>query len=168
MRFNCRWRTDSYMLGYQNKLTTHSLEQTHQLGKKIGRGITAPMVIALSGELGSGKTAFVQGLASGLDVPDTYYVTSPTFTLINEYHGRLRLFHVDLYRLEKKFDLEEIGLDEILHSQGVVAIEWAEKMPLSFLDDYLAVVFSIIDDASREISFFAYGHLPLNLINALA
>jgi tRNA threonylcarbamoyladenosine biosynthesis protein TsaE len=81
-------------------ITTHSVEETRELGRKIGLLIKQPFIIALIGDLGCGKTAFVQGLALGLGVPADYYITSPTFTLINEYPGRWPLFHVDLYSLE--------------------------------------------------------------------
>lgn len=147
--------------------TSHSFEETQALGKKIGSLIAAPAMLALTGELGSGKTAFVQGLASGLDVPEEYYITSPTFTLINEYPGRLRLFHVDLYRLGSDSDLQEIGLYDILEGDGVVVIEWAEKLPEDLLSTYIAIGFSIVDDVTRKINLIAYGHNAVGLIKAL-
>ena len=104
---------------FEFQITTDSPEATKQLGEKIGRHIDANMVIALFGDLGSGKTAFVQGLARGLDVPDGYYVTSPTYTLINEYPGRHTLYHIDLYRIDSPVDFAEIGIDEILYNNGV-------------------------------------------------
>ena len=100
------------MFGSQFKITTQTAQETQKLGIKIGQRITHPLVIGLSGDLGSGKTAFVQGLAEGLEVPGEYYITSPTFTLINEYPGRFPLIHIDLYRLDDIRDLEDIGLDE--------------------------------------------------------
>ena len=93
----------------------------------LARDLTAGSVLLLSGDLGAGKTAFVRGLAEGLGI-NSEDVTSPTFTLVHEYRGgRLPLIHVDLYRLERA-DLDEIGLDEDLASNGVVAIEWAERL----------------------------------------
>lgn len=93
----------------------------------LARDLTAGSVLLLSGDLGAGKTAFVRGLAEGLGI-DPGEVTSPTFTLVHEYRGgRIPLIHVDLYRLDRA-DLDEIGLDEELASQGVVAIEWAERL----------------------------------------
>jgi tRNA threonylcarbamoyladenosine biosynthesis protein TsaE len=147
--------------------TSHSFEETQELGENIGTLIANPTLLALTGELGSGKTAFVQGLASGLDVPEEYYITSPTFTLINEYPGRLRLFHVDLYRLDSDSDLEEIVLYDILEGDGVVAIEWAEKLPEDLLSTYIAIGFSIVDDVTRKINLIAYGHDAVGLIKAL-
>jgi tRNA threonylcarbamoyladenosine biosynthesis protein TsaE len=155
------------MTTYQLKLTTHSPEETCNLGQKMGAIIAEPQLLALSGELGSGKTAFVQGLAKGLDVPEEYYITSPTFTLVNEYPGRLRLFHIDLYRLDQYGDLEDIGLYDILEGDGVVAIEWAEKLSAKLLSDYLAIRFEITNDETRNINLFAYGQEANVLIKAL-
>jgi tRNA threonylcarbamoyladenosine biosynthesis protein TsaE len=155
------------MIGSKFDITTHSVVETRQLGQKIGRLIKQPLIIALVGDLGSGKTAFVQGLASGLDVPVEYYITSPTFTLINEYPGRLPLFHADLYRLETVQDLEDIGLDELLYDQGVLAVEWADKLANNLSGDYLVLQFEIIGDDHRKINLIAYGHNEINLIKAL-
>ena len=109
----------------------------------------------------------MQGLAQGLGVPADYYITSPTFTLINEYPGRFPLFHVDLYRLEGLNDFEDIGLDELLHDQAVIAIEWADKLPDAVFDAYLSLRFEIIDDNSRKISIKASGQNEIDLIKAL-
>src|SRR5210317_235824 len=119
------------------QITTHSVTETQKLGQALGATLEQAVIIALNGELGSGKTAFVQGLAKGLDVSDKYYITSPTFTLINEYPGRHRLFHVDLYRIENVTELEEIGLDEILQAEAVIAIEWAERLLAEMLSSHL-------------------------------
>jgi tRNA threonylcarbamoyladenosine biosynthesis protein TsaE len=148
-------------------ITTHSADETRQLGRTIGRLANQPLIIALIGDLGSGKTAFVQGLAKGLDVPAEYYITSPTFTLINEYPGRLPLFHADLYRLETVQDLEDIGLDELIYDQGVLAVEWADKLAHTLSGDYLVLQYEIIDDDCREINLIAYGQNGINLIKAL-
>lgn len=151
----------------KSKYTTQSPEETFDLGKKIGLLIDDPIVLALSGDLGSGKTVFVQGLARGLDVPSDYYITSPTFTLVNEYPARLSLFHIDLYRLDHFGDLEDIGLHDILSKRVVVAIEWAEKLPRDFASNYIKFAFEIIDDNTRKINLIAYGHDPTVLIKAL-
>ena len=155
------------MVEYKLKLTTHCREETHHLGQKIGTLIKAPVTIALIGDLGSGKTTFVQGLARGLEVAEDYYITSPTFTLVNEYPGRIRLFHVDLYRLDNDFDPDEIGLYDILAGDAVVAIEWAEKLSQNLLSSHLALSFDIIEDQIRTVSLCAYGHNAEVLIKAL-
>ena len=149
------------------QITTHCLDETQKLGEKIGRLIKSPMAIALTGDLGSGKTAFVQGLAKGLEVPPEYYITSPTFTLVNEYPGRRRLFHIDLYRLDHYGDLEDIGFYDILQADGVVAIEWAEKLSNDLLSNYIALRFDSIDDETRKITVVASGQEAIVLIKAL-
>jgi tRNA threonylcarbamoyladenosine biosynthesis protein TsaE len=107
--------------------TTHSELETVALGRELGATLTAGDVVLLVGDLGAGKTAFVRGLAEGLGV-DRDEVSSPTFTLVQEYRGgRLPLFHVDLYRLDDPREVDDLGLDEIAED-GVLAIEWAEKL----------------------------------------
>ena len=149
------------------RITTHSPDETQRLAKTIGEIIEHPLVICLSGDLGSGKTAFVQGLAEGLEVAADYYVTSPTFTLVNEYPGRLPLFHIDLYRLDSTSDLEDIGLDELLYDQAVIAIEWADKMSQELLSEQLSITFEIIENHCRRINLIGYGHRVINLIKML-
>jgi len=155
------------MISKKINIKTLSADETRQLGQKIGTLIKLPLIIALRGDLGSGKTAFVQGLAKGLEVPDGYYITSPTFTLINEYPGRMSLVHVDLYRLESIDDLEDLGLDELLYGQAVIAIEWAEKLTGSQPAEQLLVTMEIIDDECRKLTLDATGHDEVNLIRAL-
>lgn len=151
----------------QIEVKTRSAEETREMGREIGEILKQPLSIALTGDLGSGKTVFVQGLAKGLEVPGDYYITSPTFTLINEYPGRLPLFHVDLYRLETVRDLEDIGLEELRYDQGVLAIEWADKLVHDYFHNYLSVQLCIIDENSRRIRFIAYGQTETDLIKAL-
>ena len=111
-----------------NPITTHSEEETTTVGRELAAALSAGDVLLLYGDLGAGKTAFVRGLAEGLGVPREE-VSSPTFTLIQEYRGgRLTLFHVDLYRIDDPREFDELGLDEIAED-GVLAIEWAEKLP---------------------------------------
>ena len=155
------------MQRYNIKITTRSIGETRDLSQKIGNLIKQPLIIALIGDLGCGKTAFVQGLAKGLEVPDGYYITSPTFTLINEYPGRHPLMHVDLYRLENIDDLEDIGLDEMLYGQAVIAIEWADKLSDNLPAKHLLVTMEIIDDEGRKLTLDATGHDEVNLIRAL-
>ena len=106
-------------------------------------------------------------MAKGLDVSEKYYITSPTFTLINEYPGRHRLFHVDLYRIEYISELEDIGLDEVLHQDAVIAIEWADKLSGDTLSDHLSLQFKLTGEESRQIDIFAYGHQAGNLLKAV-
>jgi len=130
--------------------------ETQKLGEIIGTAVTGGTVLALTGDLGSGKTAFVQGLARGLEVPDDYYITSPSYTLINEYPGRVPLFHVDLYRISNPMDMEDLGLYEILHNSGIVAIEWADRIERKLLPVSITIRFEITDDDTRKICITAY------------
>ena len=117
------------------EIISHSVDETLALGQAIGKQLQGGEVIALTGNLGTGKTHFIKGLALGLDVADVDVVTSPTFTLINEYEGRLLLYHADAYRLEKADQLAALGFDEMCSGLGVVVVEWADRVrPL--MDDY--------------------------------
>jgi tRNA threonylcarbamoyladenosine biosynthesis protein TsaE len=146
------------------EIITHSPEETKALGQKIGQQLKPGAVIALTGELGSGKTVLVQGLATGLDVPVDYYITSPTFTFINEYPGRHPFYHVDLYRIENRDDLDEIGFFEILHGQGITAIEWADRLQEDISTEYLDIRLEIIDDETRKFFIDTCGLEAINLI----
>jgi tRNA threonylcarbamoyladenosine biosynthesis protein TsaE len=109
------------------EFTTHSPEETFELARSIGEHLKGGEIFLLSGELGAGKTVFAKGLAAGLDI-DPSDVTSPTFTLVNAHEGRLRFYHVDLYRLESAAH-RDLGLDEIFDNQNAVSvIEWAERL----------------------------------------
>jgi tRNA threonylcarbamoyladenosine biosynthesis protein TsaE len=109
------------------EFTTHSAHETFDLAERIGAGLNVRTVFLLSGDLGAGKTVFAKGIAAGLGI-DPVEVTSPSFTLINEYDGRLRLYHIDLYRLDGGA-CRELGLDEIFAApRAVTIIEWAERL----------------------------------------
>ncbi len=146
---------------------THSPEATRALGRVIGEHLSTTTLITLYGDLGSGKTVLVQGLARGLSVPDAYAVTSPSYTLVNEYPGRLKLYHVDLYRLAGMSDFDDIGLYDMLSGEGVVAIEWSERLEAGSMGDRLCIHMETLDDTSRKIVFTAYGLDADNLIKRL-
>jgi tRNA threonylcarbamoyladenosine biosynthesis protein TsaE len=137
------------------------------LGRALGEIVSNRVVIAITGVLGSGKTLFVQGVARGLDVPETYYITSPSYTLVNEYPGRTTLYHADLYRLTHPDDIESTGLYDMLHGEGVVVIEWAERMDHADLADHLAVHFEIEKEFVRIIRLRGYGQRCNNLLRKL-
>ena len=129
--------------------TTHSEEETQHLAGQLASMLAAGDVLLLSGNLGAGKTAFVRGLAEGLGV-DPGEVSSPTFTLIHEYRGgRLTLYHADLYRLERAAT-EDIGLEEIGVSDGVLAIEWPDRLTHR-IPGARAIVIEIVDETTRRI-----------------
>lgn len=129
---------------------------------QLGRQAKPGGIITLTGELGSGKTCLAKGIAEGLAVPRTFTVTSPSFAIINEYPGRARLYHVDLYRIMDISELEDIGLEEILAGDGVAVIEWAEKAEDYWPSDRLDISISVIDDKNREFCLTAWGQDAIN------
>ena len=138
-------------------ITSHSEEDSRHLGKILGTHINVPLVIALRGELGAGKTCFTQGIAQGLGISNEYYITSPSYALVNTYPGRLVLNHLDLYRLKETTDFEDIGLDEILTSESVCVIEWADRLGSELPTQYIDIYIDIIDEESRRFLFNPVG-----------
>lgn len=115
-----------------------SVQETIQFGKQIGQQLTGGEVLALTGDLGTGKTVLTRGIALGLGIPMDQ-VSSPTFTLIQEYPGSIRLIHVDLYRLERPSELSALGLEEYFTPSTIVIIEWAERFPQILPSDHIAI-----------------------------
>ena len=152
---------------YTLYIMSGSLTETQSLGETIGRKLDSIFMIGLSGELGSGKTSFVQGLARGLDVPENFYITSPTYSIIHEYPGRIPLFHIDLYRIREKDEIFETGLYEMLDRFGIFAIEWPGLLINDLPADYTAIHFQIKDDDTRKISITAHGNRAEDLIKKL-
>jgi len=138
------------------RIVTNSPEETIGLGEQLGRHLKAGDVLGLIGELGSGKTTLVKGIASGLGVRKRERVASPSFVLIKEYSGKIPLFHFDLYRLDRINDIEYLGVEEYLFDKGVCVIEWAEKMRM-LLPDYLQINMTIKGENKREVKFFAHN-----------
>lgn len=128
-----------------------SAKQTWEIARSIGEKLRQGDVLALSGELGSGKTCFTGGLARGLGVDEKYQITSPTFTLINEYPARHRLYHFDVYRIKDYDEFEDLGYEEYLGSEGVVVIEWAEKIAKRLPVNTLWITFEYLDENDRKI-----------------
>lgn len=136
------------------KHTTRSPEETFELARAFAAKLKKGDVLSLTGELGAGKTRFVQGLAAGLGVPSGTYVRSPSFVLMNEYTGgRLPLYHFDFYRLLSAGELADLGLDEYFYGDGVTAVEWADRFPGEMPEKTRCVEFRIVDESVREIEF---------------
>ena len=154
--------------GFQLQITTRSPEETRTLGKKIGEEVRPGMVLALIGDLGSGKTVFIQGLARGLNVPEDFYVTSPTYTLINEYPGRSPLYHVDLYRTPSEAEVLSLGVDDLLGDRcAVFVIEWAERLQSLIPPEHIWIRLSYSDRADqtrRALHFAAQGERHMSLL----
>ncbi|MEW6723871.1 MAG: tRNA (adenosine(37)-N6)-threonylcarbamoyltransferase complex ATPase subunit type 1 TsaE [Bacillota bacterium] len=137
------------------QITTRGPDETRTVGERIGALLEAGDCLALVGELGAGKTVLASGLLAGLGVTDQ--VTSPTFTLVNEYYGRLPAYHFDLYRLEHPAELEQIGFDEYLMQPGVVIIEWTDRFPGLALPDHLEFRLCATGPDQRQLTIVAYG-----------
>lgn len=129
-----------------------SAQETKALAEKTGASLRGGEVILLHGELGSGKTTFVQGLAKGLSIDDPNGVSSPSYTLINVYEGPIRLVHVDLYRLGSPEEVTDLALDEFLDDQTVLAIEWGERLPDELSRELIEVTFEYEDESTRRIT----------------
>jgi len=128
-----------------------SEEQTYDAAKDLAKRVSIPAHILLYGELGAGKTLFAKGLADGFGVEDVDEVSSPTFTLINQYPGRVRVYHIDLYRIETGA-LDGLGLEEIFDDpNAAVIVEWAERLGAFAVPDAVRVFLSYVDDHSRKI-----------------
>ena len=144
-------------------LYTSCLEETHILGKKIGEAASENMVILLDGDLGAGKTALTQGIAMGLGIRKR--VTSPTFTILKIYKGRLTLYHIDAYRLEGHN--QDLGFDEFLNDDGLTVIEWSEFVPDLIPEEWLKVSIELMEEDKRRFSFLAKGRRYEKLLEAL-
>jgi len=140
------------------EIISHNPAETEALGETIGQAAKSGQVIALNGDLGAGKTQFVKGLARGLGIAGR--VHSPTFTLVNEYGGgRLRLFHLDLYRLETREQILSAGIEEFLKPDGVSVIEWAGRISdlRTTVQDLKQVQIEILNEAERKIIYDDFG-----------
>lgn len=132
------------------EFVTHSEEETVLLGKKLGEKLKKSDVVALDGTLAAGKTYFTKGIALGLKIQEE--ITSPTFTVISEYSGRLPLYHMDIYRLAGEEDFLNIGAEDMLYGNGVCVIEWSEKIKEILPKNTISVKISINSNNSRSIS----------------
>jgi tRNA threonylcarbamoyladenosine biosynthesis protein TsaE len=145
---------------------SHSPEGTRSLGRSLAQRLAPGDLVCLFGELGAGKTTFMQGLAEGLGSPEP--ATSPSFTLVHEHRGRVLLYHLDLYRLQAE-DLGDAGIEEALRADAVVAVEWADRLPKQLRATALEIRFDF-DDAdsnTRRLSFHALDARSARLVDEL-
>ncbi|HOE57844.1 MAG TPA: tRNA (adenosine(37)-N6)-threonylcarbamoyltransferase complex ATPase subunit type 1 TsaE [Bacillota bacterium] len=148
------------------KLNTESVEETLQIGEQLGKLLDKGNIVCLSGDLGAGKTSFAQGIAKGLGVKD--YVTSPTYTIINEYEGRLPLYHFDVYRLNDVEEMHELGYEEYFFSDGVVVLEWADMVRDIIPGERLWItILNTKGDNSREIIIEPTGGVYDNIVKGM-
>jgi len=146
---------------FDQLVVTDNAESTIELGKQYAHQLAPGDCLVLVGDLGAGKTTFIQGLAVGLGV--TAPVNSPTYLIVQEYEGKVPLFHVDAYRLHSASELEDIGFDEYLNAGGIVAVEWGDKVPQALPKHSRWIVFDI-DAQSRKILFYPPGQFPTDNI----
>ncbi|MCY3743368.1 MAG: tRNA (adenosine(37)-N6)-threonylcarbamoyltransferase complex ATPase subunit type 1 TsaE [Candidatus Poribacteria bacterium] len=131
---------------YRNEnFKTESPEETQALGKKIGKTLKRGDVIALIGDLGTGKTCLTQGIARGAGIAPDEIVSSPSYILINEYHGKVPIYHIDLYRLENSEEIAELGLSEYVEGDGICIVEWAERMAEVLPDTCIKIHITLAD-----------------------
>ncbi len=142
--------------------------QTRALGKRIGSLVHPDQVIALIGPLGAGKTQFAKGVAEGLEVADRRVVNSPSYVIVNEYDGRLHLYHLDAYRLAGPGELEALGFEDMCHSGGVVLVEWADRVRSLFPDDHLTLTLTATGLQRRRLDFAASGRRSVALLDSFA
>jgi tRNA threonylcarbamoyladenosine biosynthesis protein TsaE len=135
---------------------THSPQETFKLARSIGRSLETPAKFFLEGDLGAGKTVFAKGMICGLGQSDPDDVPSPSFTLINEYTHKFKVYHIDLYRLENLEDLKTLDLEEIFAEPAVIIVEWAEKLAGMKIKDAVHVKISNGGDDIREITIYSW------------
>ncbi|HEY3989205.1 MAG TPA: tRNA (adenosine(37)-N6)-threonylcarbamoyltransferase complex ATPase subunit type 1 TsaE [Acidobacteriaceae bacterium] len=148
------------MTANQTEFVTHSSAETIEVGRKLAALLTPPKFLILRGDLGAGKTTLVKGIAEALDAADADEVTSPTFTLVHEYEGTrenngkrtpVRLYHLDLYRIESERQVETLGLDDLQAEDSIVLVEWGEKFPSVVKRSQGEIVMTSIDGDTRRI-----------------
>lgn len=146
---------------------SHSEAQTRRLGKRLGRLLRPGDVLLFVGEFGAGKTTFIQGIAEGLGVEGS--VASPSFTLVWEYVtgdmcGRVPFYHIDLYRLSRLEETQEIGLENYLYSDGVCAVEWADRVPEAMPEEHLQVELTYLSETKRVVRIGPAGERYVALL----
>ncbi|MDU6742875.1 tRNA (adenosine(37)-N6)-threonylcarbamoyltransferase complex ATPase subunit type 1 TsaE [Peptoniphilus harei] len=136
-------------------ISLNNLEETEKFGLFLGENLKAGDVVCLNGDLGAGKTTLTKSIAKGLGIDD--YVTSPTFTIVNEYYGKINLYHIDTYRLDDMVDVDYLGFDEYFYSDGVTIVEWAEKIRDALPEEYMEINIKSHDD-KRDLDINYVGN----------
>ena len=137
-------------------IVTDSVESTEAQGAELARFLSAGDFISLTGELGAGKTCFARGIARGLNISQSVPFTSPTYTLLNIYQGRIPLYHFDLYRLAGE-EVDELGFEEYFYGDGVSLVEWAERLRGELPEERLDILLEYETEARRRITFTPHG-----------
>ena len=136
-------------------ISLNNLEETEKFGLFLGENLRPGDVVCLNGDLGAGKTTLTKSIAKGLGIDD--YVTSPTFTIVNEYYGKIDLYHIDTYRLDDMVDVDYLGFDEYFYSDGVTIVEWAEKIRDVLPEEYMEINIKSQDE-KRDLAIKYVGN----------
>ncbi|MGO1580279.1 MAG: tRNA (adenosine(37)-N6)-threonylcarbamoyltransferase complex ATPase subunit type 1 TsaE [Peptoniphilaceae bacterium] len=153
------------MKNFKKYIELDNLEKTEEFGENLGSLLRPSDVVCLNGDLGAGKTTLTKSIGKGMGIED--YITSPTFTIINEYYSKLNLYHFDTYRLENIDDIEYLGFDEYFYGDGVCIIEWADKIRNFLPEEYLELNISKLDENKRRIEIIAVGDRWLDLLEEI-
>lgn len=149
------------------EIISKSPDETLLLGRILGELLSEGSFVALIGGLGAGKTVLTKGLAQGLGVADDREVTSPSFVLVNEYQGRVPVYHVDLYRLENSAEVEGIGWDEFISGPGVTLVEWADRVERHLPEERMEVHLQWAGEKSRKLLFWGKGRIGQRVVESL-
>jgi len=147
------------------KMATHSPEETQKFGKRCGELAKPGDIFLLTGELGAGKTCLTQGIAFGLGIKE--YALSPTFVIMRQLHGRLPLYHIDLYRLDRLQETEDLGLDDYLYGEGISVVEWAEKAMSVMPQEHLLIQIEYVSETGRLLKLQPKGKRYQDLVREL-
>jgi len=149
------------------KYRSNSAQQTIALGRKIGHSLKEGDVVGLIGELGTGKTWLTKGIALGLGVRSENTVTSPSFTLVNVYEGRVPIYHMDVYRLRHGADIVSAGLDEYFFMEGITILEWADRCLELLPPHHLRVTISFVDEDKRDVILSGHSQRAIEIMEKL-
>ncbi len=165
---SCRGRVEGRPDAVENILLhSKSPRETVRFGKKLGSLLRPGDVVALTGELGTGKTQLIKGLAAGIGIGNPAYVSSPSFTLIHEYQGKIPLYHIDLFRLKDEGEAEGLGLEEYLRGGGVTAIEWADRIPSTLPEEILLIHIRYTGKNTRSLEITGRGNRYKEIVSQL-
>ncbi|MFH1216850.1 MAG: tRNA (adenosine(37)-N6)-threonylcarbamoyltransferase complex ATPase subunit type 1 TsaE [Pseudomonadota bacterium] len=145
-----------------------TLDDTLRFGRHLGRTARPGDIFTLSGDLGAGKTTLTQAIGQGIEVPPEYYITSPTFSLLHEYPGRIPLYHMDLYRLGSPDEIEELGFEDYIYGNGLTVIEWPDRLEHLMPPGRLDIRLSIVTETSRSALLNAHGEMLSRLSSFLS
>lgn len=147
----------------QRSLNLPTLKDTIALGRHLGNVAEPGDIFTLSGDLGAGKTTLTQAIGQGIGVPMDCYITSPTFSLLHEYPGRIPLYHMDLYRLGSEDEFVDLGFEEYMYGDGLTVIEWPDRLGSLMPESRLHLELTIIDEISRSIVISGFGEISARL-----